>query len=538
MFLFLATHIEEEVYSKICEEKPGLFHISLNASQKPPVHEITHRIKVTDKLIRDFPTGFTNRAARNLLGVLYFYNGECFKAVQTFQKILEDHPDSLTAMANLAFVYESLKQTSMATMYLDDLNKNETNTEKSVALGDQAFAFLFDCVLEFETNRDIIERNEIAIGLLVQNLSVLGESECNEHTVVEVKYWLSQTYYRIFSKCQKGIIMKDKIEEYFLKGTKELADIVQMAEKTATSICKEVVSTAWAFIGLFLSNKWTIAKRDDDKIEEHLKHLNFFEYLNDPEICFKNGIEIAQKNDPGEKKSKISTELLIRYALYLKSKNKIKDALEKLDEAIEIDNTQGNWFAFSIRADVLSVLKRMDDSISDLELACSWNPIPRNLCKLAKVYQKKYQSCKDKDSKNAKEYLERANHFFSSAIISSSYEEKSKIFNAYAKFLQQIGKTTNAKKYFNQSDVSKKTKNTFLSFVRSCVDLSDKNRRDKDKILHLMTQYQNDLCKQENLIYIEFEKYITKLKGDRIDQAQHSSKEKKKPIALGETRAN
>ena len=65
------------------------------------------------------------------------------------------------------------------------------------------------------------------------------------------------------------------------------------------------------------------------------------------------------------------TELLIRYALYLKSNESFEEALEKLNETFEVDNTQENWFALTVRADVLETLKQIDDSIMARKFTCS-----------------------------------------------------------------------------------------------------------------------------------------------------------------------
>lgn len=136
------TTPDGKVNWKIYAERPGLFHLPLNASKNPPVKQISHRIKVTEKLIRLFPSGFTNIASRNLLGVLCFYNGDFARAVKTFQEILQYQNDSLTALANLAFVYKRLK----AKFQIDQLfrgtykrNRREYPTDKVNSDGRSSF---------------------------------------------------------------------------------------------------------------------------------------------------------------------------------------------------------------------------------------------------------------------------------------------------------------------------------------------------------------------------------------------------------------
>lgn len=85
---FIVADIDKKEIWEIYNERPGLFQISLTASQNPPAQQIKHRMIASGKLIRCFPEGFTHRAAQNLLGVLYFYNGQFYQAVKTFEKAL------------------------------------------------------------------------------------------------------------------------------------------------------------------------------------------------------------------------------------------------------------------------------------------------------------------------------------------------------------------------------------------------------------------------------------------------------------------
>ena len=525
MFLFSVTDLDRNFNCKVYAERPGLFHISLNASQNPPAHQFTHRIEVTKKLIRDFPTGFTNRASRNLLGVLYFYNGEFHKSVKTFLEVLQDQPDSLTAMANLAFVYRRLKQSSKATQYLDQLKaatEHESTGNKSVAMADQAFAFLFDCYIE----KDVMERNIVPKELLAESLKRLENSEYNKETVIEIKYWLGQTYYRLKSKCyrRKGI---EKMErEFYLKGLKELADIIHMDEKM--HVCKAMFSTTWAFIGLFLSQRGRIKDENgkfkqksidqmDDEIKDSLRQLNLFQYLENPEECFKKGLEVS--SDTGDKsESHPPTELLIRFAIFLKMNDKCAEALKKLNEALEIDSSQGNWFALTVRADVLQRLNRIDDSIADRELACSWNPSPSDLCELAKAYHKKYQSCEEKESDIAEDYLLKASDCFSRAVQFLGQERRPEIYRAHGRFLRDIGETKEAIESFKRAmeidTANKETASfshlfeTLLQYYRSCVDSDEKSQTEKDKILHEMAYFYEAALRKHKQLTKETERFL------------------------------
>ena len=523
------TTTDGKVNWKIYAERPGLFHLPLNASKNPPVKQISHRIKVTEKLIRLFPSGFTNIASRNLLGVLCFYNGDFARAVKTFQEILQYQNDSLTALANLAFVYKRLKQNSKATNYLELLTKEiEENTPqtKSTAMADQAFAFLFDCYME----TDLIERNKLPKELFVQSLLLLENNEFSM-TVVEMKYWLGQTYFRLFSQCHTRKDMGDMEKEFYFQGIKELAGVIEMTEKTELSVNKEIVSVTWAFIGTFLGRRGkvrdengvfklkTIQQMDDD-IKDHLKQLNLFQFLENPEECFQKGLALATKSkseDNNEPHS--STELLIRYALYLKSNDKFEEALEKLNEALEVDNTQENWFALTVRAGVLEMLNRIDDSITDRELACSWNPSPTDLYRLAKAYHGKYMSCEEKNSEIAEDYLLKASDCFSRTVQLLGQVKRPEIYCAHGRFLRDIGETKEAIESFKRAmeidSANKKTIGfsylfeTLLQYYRHCVDSNDKRQAEKDKILHEMAYFYEAALRRHDNLTRETEKFLS-----------------------------
>ncbi|XP_011414594.3 tetratricopeptide repeat protein 22 [Magallana gigas] len=490
---------------KVYKERPGLFHISLTASQNPPAQQIKHRIKVTEKLIRDFPEGFTNKAARNLLGVLYFYDGQYFQAIETFESILEHQPDSLTALANVAFVYQRLKQNSKATKYLSDLSDEQDQEKSGISLADQAFAFIFDCYME----KDVIERNKLPKELLVQSLAML--KKCHDlQTIMEIKFWLGQTYYRLSTQCYRRKGMEEVEKEYVLKGFNELVEIINMTDKIELCVCNGIVSTTWSFLGLLLSRKEKI----DDKIKNRIEELDLLQYLDNPESCFKKGLEQAKvSTSDGSNLSGPPTELLIRYALFLKNEGRLTDALEKLNEALEIDNSQGNWFALTLKAGVLRRLERIDESIADRKLACSWNATSMDLSELAKAYQAKYVLCEDKNSKIAQEHLLNASDCFTRSVLSLGQEKRPEIHRAHGRFLREIGEIKEAIECFKRAmevDTANKAKTSFCQLFETLLlyyrGSQDSERR---KIMHEMTYFYDVTLRKHGELTKETEQFLT-----------------------------
>lgn len=437
---FIVADIDKKEIWEIYKERPGLFQISLTASQNPPAQQIKHRMIASGKLIRCFPEGFTHRAAQNLLGVLYFYNGQFYQAVKTFEKALQLQPDSLTAMANIAFVYQRMKQNTKVTKYQARLAEVKENDQerKGIALAEQAFAFLFDCYME----KDALERNKLPKELFVQSLKMLENCEHHQTMITEIKYWLGQVYLRLFSSCHRRKDMEDIEREYYMKGVKELVEITKIDHSNVKLyIRREVISTSWAFLGLFLIRRGSILDESgnykrktidqmDEKIKALLQDLELVQYLDDPEKCFQIGLEQASTSVTDLEKScepRIATELLIRYAIFLKTEERWEEALKKLNEALEIDNTEANWFALTVKAEVLDNLGRIDEAIEDRKRAISWNTTSRDICDLAKAYQKKYMSCEDKNSEIAEEFLLNASDCFTRAVQLLRQEKRPEI---------------------------------------------------------------------------------------------------------------
>ncbi|XP_061166404.1 uncharacterized protein LOC133175326 [Saccostrea echinata] len=496
-------------------ERPGLFHISLNASQNPPAQLLTHRIKVMEKLIREFPEGFSRQASRNLLGVCYFYNNEYLKAVETFQEVLKIDPNSVTASANHAFVYQRLKLSSSSKKYSFELGSNEVERQ-GIALADQAFAFIFDCHVE----KDVLERNKVPKDLLVQSLVKLQKSD-RQDVVMEINYWLGKTYYSLLTQCARRKGTETMAKEFYIQGIEALVKVTGLRKQG--EFTKEFVSTAWAFLGLFLSRrgtirdesgKWkvkTIEQMDDD-IKDHLKKLDLFEFLETPEDCFKNGLEcVISANEESCEKSKPSTELLIRYAMFLKFKERYEEALEKINQSLEIDDSEGNWFAWTVRADILFKLGKIDEAIKDREIACSWNATSHHLCELAKSYQEKYKSCKATNEEMANEFLLKASGCFLRAVQSLRQEKRPEIHRAYGIFLREIGEVREAIECFKRAievDTANRATISFTQLFETLLQLYKnsillgKNESEIYKLLHEMAYfYDVALRKHEQLTH-------------------------------------
>ncbi|XP_061196496.1 uncharacterized protein LOC133204768 [Saccostrea echinata] len=485
---------------KKCGERPGLFHITLSASQNPPAHQLTHRIKVAEKLIRDFPEGFTRQASRNLLGTFYFYDSQFSKAVKTFQEVLNRDSKSLTASANLAFVYQRLKINSKASQYESKVSINDPEGQ-GIVLADQAFALLFDCYVE----KDILDRNILPKELFCQSLLKLENSNRHQY-ITEIQYWLGVTCSRLYRQCPKRKGTETLAKECYLKGIQLFTEVIKY--ESNGGLTKEFVSTSWVNIGIFLSKT---TEHIDDDIKRHLQKLDLLQYLQNPEKCFKLALQCVSV-DESQCHSELqpSNEVLNRYAIFLMSSKRNEEALAKLNQSLSIDNSQGNWFSLTLRAKVLSNLGRTDQAIYDWEKSCSWNGIPTDWCELAKAYHSKYKSCVISDQDTAQDCLLKASDYFLRAVQNLWQEKRPEIHCAYGEFLRDIGEVREAIECFKRAiEVETPDKathsfcllfETLLQFYKSCRENSEKTEEELNKLLDEMTYlYDVELRKHGDL---------------------------------------
>ncbi|XP_062579773.1 uncharacterized protein LOC134241768 isoform X2 [Saccostrea cucullata] len=313
-----------------CGERPGLFHITLTASQNPPANQLTQRIKVAEKLIRDFPEGFTRQASRNLLGAFYFYDSQFSKAIQTFQEVIENDSKSLTASANLAFVYQRLKINSKVSEYESKLSMYDS-VGQGIVLADQAFALLFDCYVE----KDILDRNILPKELFCQSLLKLESSNRHQY-ITEIQYWLGVTYSRLYAQCPKRTGTENMAKECFMKDNSQgnwysltlRAKVLSNLGRTDEAICDwerscswNGIPTDWCELAKAYHSKYKLCKDSDQDTAQNciLKASDYFLR--------------AVQNLWQEKRPEVHSA----YGEFLREIGEVREAIECFKRAIEVE---------------------------------------------------------------------------------------------------------------------------------------------------------------------------------------------------------
>lgn len=70
----------------------------------------------------------------------------------------------------------------------------------------------------------------------------------------------------------------------------------------------------------------------------------------------------------------------------MKNEERWEEVFKKLNEVLEIDNIEVNWFVLIVKVEVLDNLGWIDEVIEDCKWVIFWNIILRDICDLVKVY--------------------------------------------------------------------------------------------------------------------------------------------------------
>lgn len=167
---------------------PGHFHLplNLNIESSGPSTLRLRDIQMKRENLRaelELEMGRMQYAVRNMLGLLAYHVDELEEAEEIFRNICQEDPGNLNAWANLAHVYERLRQENKESECLErvkelmDMETSESPTEGRIraawCLTEQAFAQLHD--VEMEREEDLQERLTSALTLYNQALHYGGD---------------------------------------------------------------------------------------------------------------------------------------------------------------------------------------------------------------------------------------------------------------------------------------------------------------------------------------------------------------------------
>ncbi|KAK3092866.1 hypothetical protein FSP39_008056 [Pinctada imbricata] len=357
---------DPKLITKINGNNPGFFHLALNASQNPPALKFRNRLEVVKKLKKDFkncPGNFTNCAILNLLGTLYFYNGEAGEAISHFKKIIKDFDaHNRNALANLMFVYQRIHMTKKSEEFkrkLSELGSNEENEDTVKYTAEQAFAMFFDVHLEKSSD----ERNSPPFKLLKYSLELMGKSKSsNEFLKDEIRYWFAEVCYKLYIASSRSTCKEATKDQCYKLGVENMYGVLQNGKITN---CAEFREGAWAYLGMFMHKtpytSWDergrrvpVDRKQD--VPEIVKEKGLVEFYLQWYLCFRcfKSEKILDCEKHCEQEENMldfqGTEICIRLATILNEEGDCDKALKYLDKAWVIDNTEGNWFALTTKA--------------------------------------------------------------------------------------------------------------------------------------------------------------------------------------------
>lgn len=372
--------------------RPGLLDLNLQISVVKNSHHLKYQLQMTKMLeeeYKDFDT--TVCALRNLRGAVHFFLKDYESACLTFEEVLSKDDTNLNALRNLEIINRQLGYWSKADEYDKRINFDDPRL-KATCFGEQGFAMLFDCHIS-SNEYERFKRSKKLFELCLEELEKTMIDH-DDHLVLQWHLWYTQLLARLMNNCTKD---HQKQERFFVwsEGIKHCLLVKQKLSGLDMSDVKNkhLFSVATTYIAIYCSKIGNKALKDeflkrfseetseacdlevdgkgDSKttlteeakallgeqivtLENKIKTLpdksnavkEIIEFLKDPEKAFRSAV-----------KSHPNGEVLCRYALFIKSKTdatlkELEHAEELTDKCMRGENG-GNWFAFSIKSQIL-----------------------------------------------------------------------------------------------------------------------------------------------------------------------------------------
>ncbi|XP_071802347.1 uncharacterized protein [Asterias amurensis] len=323
-------------------------------------------------------------ALRNLLGILHFRLGKFDESLEFFDKILSDgeDPKNLNALANQKYICNKLYripesrdcEKKISELLPDDYQNEgeESRLRRARSLAEQAFAYSFDVFDESVTT----ERYRTSVKLYDEAFELAGDSLAQ----YEREDWMTSkgmACHKIFNKVKWDKSLKEEAQTWLGKMANIFIQIVQETDDNS------LASEGWRQLGeIFQQAKSHYF--NPIQVPDSLK-----KYLSTPGKCFKRALHYTP-NDP---------RLLARFANFLKKIRNKEEALERVNQSIQLDASMFNYFAYSVRGQIFlqdyEKQKRMsanqfdkllENAQNDFEKASKIHVTPVDLEHLAQVY--------------------------------------------------------------------------------------------------------------------------------------------------------
>ena len=325
---------------------PGLLGLLL-ATNNPHLTKNEHgeaegRIERKLPLLdRDYAERPIRHAVRNFIATLYYCTDKKHKAIEFWEKVVQEDPTNLNAMQDLSTAYDKLRnriksadwRSRLATVK-QKISGDEETMVNARCLAEQAYAFCWDIHTNATKSVDKVKTNAERYKLALQHAGNLISKEEKE----DWHLGIGQAYERLAHVCFRSTkVLKD--EEY-LKLIDEAAKYLHFCLTSSDHGLHK--TEAWGVMG----NALTRPKSYKPGFIPDFIQKNYREEWHDPSLCYVKALSLDPDN----------AWILGRCGhLYLLT-NRYQDALHVLNESIEVDGSVSNWFAYEVRSRVYKAL--------------------------------------------------------------------------------------------------------------------------------------------------------------------------------------
>ncbi|XP_033117993.1 uncharacterized protein LOC117117705 [Anneissia japonica] len=472
--------------------KAGMFSLPLSINQqffdRDHANTAIRQHETYLKENKDRPHRF---AIRNFLAVFHFRLGNIFKACEYLKGTIKEDESNINAISDLAYVYQKLyKHTEAETLLaklkcLTELQKNVDNSErellKSRCIAEAGYMYANDLNKgTVSTEKHNLARNKYTEAIRL-SVGIVGEKELQDWKFY--RGLLSRSIYNIHLDFDAGIH----------KNVKELYDEARddlKSNLTADSIHRQ--ADANSLIGDLMAKRCSRGMCPRDKKENgKFKKCQCRKNVND---FYKTALRIDPKN----------IRTYVRYGRELAHSRDFENALLRFNQAIVLDPSSTNWFAYSSRAGVYITKYNQRKDIgylllaeADLLKSIMGNPSPIDFGRLGHVYHMLGSNPANKSSAIAdgeggqndvdggKQYLLKALHYFMNATEIKDGNLRSDIHFKRGKCLldmnEQRGAIESFKKALECEQTNCKTLKNIGSLILSLFDMYKMAERENGK---------------------------------------------------------
>ncbi|XP_077991562.1 tetratricopeptide repeat protein 22-like [Glandiceps talaboti] len=334
----------------------GHFHLPLKMLEEGIDRQIlAARYKSINKQL-ELEIGPIRYCLLNTLGVLKFCLGEKSKAcTDYFMKVLEEDPCNLNALANLAYVYQSMGMTRKAEVYSKPLQaffsgKSDLSTEERQCalvrcVAEQAYSLAFDC---YDESLQSPPGYEAAYALYEcaidesQNITGLDDER------YKWKFFMAINRIRVI---QEDFIQKERVL-LLEKVLHLLQDVLRQKEFSD----RHYQAQSWLYIGrLMLRSKCLYKDAPPHFIAELDPDLK--ECYEDPTKCIQKAESIAE----------VDWKELTKFAGILLEAGSYEEGLQVVKKSLEKNSDcESNWNAYRLKASIcLKIYDKQSQNTTD-----------------------------------------------------------------------------------------------------------------------------------------------------------------------------